>query len=145
MDLGAGAFIVIALVSLAFISLRAANVQSLGNASTYELQVYFQNIGGLEARSPVKSAGIIVGRVSELKLDQESYEAVAHLNIVSNYQFPDDSSFSVVSTNLLGSQYVNIEAGGSTSMLADGDEAEGNSALILEELISKFLFDKAAE
>lgn len=144
-DLGAGAFIIIALISLAFIALRAANVDTLGAASTYELRIYFQNIGGLVTRSPVKSSGIIVGRVAALDLDHDTYEAVARLEIETKYQFPDDSSFSVVSTNLLGSQYVNIEAGGSADMLGDGDETEGNSALILEDLISKFLFDKAAE
>lgn len=144
-DFGAGLLIVLAVISMIFIALRAANLSNVGSLQTYQVNVSFENIGALKSSSPVKSSGIVVGRVEDLILDQESYEAVAALQLEKNFNFPDDSTFSVVSTNLLGDQYINIEAGGSTNMLADGDTAFGNSAIILEDLISKFLFDKAAE
>ncbi|MBF2735760.1 MAG: outer membrane lipid asymmetry maintenance protein MlaD [Betaproteobacteria bacterium AqS2] len=144
-DLGAGLLLLIAIVSLAFIALRAANFDALGGASTYSLAVSFENIGNLKAQSPVKSSGIIVGRIAALSLDQENFEAIAHVDIDQRYSFPDDSTFAIVSTNLLGEQYINIVAGGSETALADGDRALGNSALILEDLIGKFIFDKAAE
>ena len=144
-DLGAGVFIIIAIVGLIFIAIRTANLNNINTADTYEISVTFENIGALNTNSPVKSSGIIVGQVERLGLDQENYEAIATLKIQTNYSFPDDSVFSVVSTNLLGDQYINIEAGGSDTMLAAGDFTTGNSAIILEDLISKFLFDQAAE
>ena len=144
-DLGAGLFVVLAVLSLAFLALRAANLTRYGTTETYTISVSFENIGGLRNRSPVKSSGIVVGRISELGLDQDNYEAVADLDIDTAYQFPADSTFSVVSTNLLGDQYVNIEAGGDDTLLTNGDFVAGNSAIILEDLISKFLFDKASE
>ncbi len=144
-DLGAGLLVILAIASLAFLALRAANLTRAGSLDTYTLNVSFENIGGLRSRSPVKSSGIVVGRITDLSLDQDNYEAVAQLDIETGYQFPADSIFSVVSTNLLGDQYVNIEAGGADELLGDGDLVTGNSAIILEDLISKFLFDKAAE
>ena len=144
-DLGAGLFIILAVISLIFIALRAANLTNVNIATTYSLAVSFENIGGLKERSPVKSSGIVVGRITSLNLDQDNYEAIALLDIDSSFTFPEDSTFSVVSTNLLGDQYINIEAGGADKMLSDGDITVGNSAIILEDLISKFLFDEAAE
>lgn len=144
-DLGAGLLLLIAIVSLAFIALRAANLDALGGGATYSLAVSFENIGNLKAQSPVKSSGIVVGRIASLSLDQENFEAVALVDIDQRFSFPDDSTFAIVSTNLLGEQYINIVAGGSDTALGDGDRALGNSALILEDLISKFIFDKAAE
>lgn len=144
-DFGAGLFIILAFISLAFIALRAVNLDNVGGLQTYQINVSFENIGALKTSSPVKSAGIVVGRVQGLKLDQDRYEAIASLTIEESYTFPEDSIFSVVSTNLLGDQYINIEAGGSDTKLQDGSTAFGNSAIILEDLISKFLFDKAAE
>lgn len=144
-DFGAGLFIILAVIGLVFIALRAANLSNVGSLSTYQLDISFENIGALKTSSPVKSSGIVVGRVRQLRLDQQTYEAIAELHIDTRYNFPDDSTFSVVSTNLLGDQYINIEAGGSDTMLADGDSTYGNSAIILEDLISKFLFDSAAE
>lgn len=144
-DLGAGLAIILAIISLMFLSLRAVNFDNVGGLKTYQVNVSFENIGALKTSSPVKSSGIIVGRVQELSLDQDNYEAIAELAIENNYTFPEDSIFSVVSTNLLGDQYINIEAGGADTNLQDGAAVFGNSAIILENLISQFLFDKAAE
>lgn len=144
-DFGAGLLIILAVVSLVFIAMRAANLTNVTTAATYTVNVSFENIGALKTSSPVKSSGIVVGRVEDLALDLENYEAIASLEIEESYKFPEDSSFSIVSTNLLGDQYINIEAGGSEAMIAGDDTVFGNSAIILEDLISKFLFDKAAE
>ena len=144
-DFGAGIFIILATVALVFIALRAANLTNVNTSDTYTVNVSFENIGGLNVRSPVKSSGIVVGRVIDLLLDQDNFEAIAVLALYQEYNFPEDSTFSVVSTNLLGDQYVNVEAGGADDNLSDGDTTIGNSAIILEDLISKFLFNEAAE
>ena len=144
-DLLAGLLILAAACSMVFISLRAASLGEYDDSDTYSVKVTFTNIGQLKEQSPVKSSGIIVGRVEDLAFDSEEYEAVAYLAIYSRHRFPTDSTFSVVSTNLLGDQYINVEAGGADEFLEEGDVKIGNSAIILEELISKFLFDKASE
>ena len=144
-DLLAGLLVIIALISLTFIALKAANISSATTGETYLLDVRFENIGGVQEKAPVKSSGVLVGRVDEIRLDTEDYEAIVTLAIDQQYQFPKDSIFSIVSANLLGGQYIHIDAGGHDESLAHGDTAFGNSALILEELIGKFLFDKARE
>ena len=144
-DLLAGLLIIAAACSLVFISLRAASIGDFDDSGTYAIKVKFTNIGQLKEQSPVKSSGINVGRINSLVFDSEEYEAVAHVEIYNRHRFPSDSTFSVVSTNLLGDQYINIEAGGADDFLEQGDVRIGNSAIILEELISKFLFDKAGE
>ena len=144
-DLLAGLLILAAACSMVFISLRAASLGEYDDSDTYLVKVTFTNIGQLKEQSPVKSSGIIVGRVEALAFDSEEYEAIASLAIYSRHRFPADSIFSVVSTNLLGDQYINVEAGGADELIEEGDIKIGNSAIILEELISKFLFDKAGE
>ena len=144
-DLLAGLLIIAAACSIVFISLRAASLGEFDDSDTYSLKIAFTNIGQLKEQSPIKSSGINVGRISSLSFDGDNYEAIANIEIYSRYRFPSDSTFSVVSTNLLGDQYINVEAGGADKFLEDGDVKIGNSAIILEELISKFLFDKAGE
>ncbi len=144
-DLLAGILIVAAVASLIFIALRAADLGNINTATTYSIDVKFTNIGQLKPRSPVKSSGINVGRVASMRLDGDEYEAIVSLELEAGYRFPRDSVFSIVSTNLLGDQYINIEAGGDEEYLAAGDTRIGNSAIILEDLISKFLFDEAGE
>lgn len=144
-DLWAGLLVILGIISLVFIALRAANISAIDTSESYRVLVSFENIGGIKERSPVRSSGVLVGRVEEVSLDTDIYEAVVAVVIQDSYRFPDDSSFSVVSTNLLGDQYIHVTAGGSDEMLGDGDEVVGNSAIILEELIGKFLFDKAEE
>ncbi|MCY4325680.1 MAG: outer membrane lipid asymmetry maintenance protein MlaD [Betaproteobacteria bacterium] len=144
-DLLAGLLIIAAACSMVFIAMRAASLGEYDDSDTYSVKVTFTNIGQLKEQSPVKSSGIIVGRIDSLAFDSEEFEAVAHLELYPRNRFPSDSSFSIVSTNLLGDQYINVEAGGADELLEDGDAKVGNSAIILEELISKFLFDKAGE
>lgn len=144
-NLLAGMLIIAAAASIVFIALKAANLSEIGTVQSYNISANFDNIGQLKPRSPVKSSGVLVGRVNNIELDTKNFVAVASLDIENKYIFPADSIFSIVSTNLLGDQYINIEAGGDEKNLADGAKVNGNSAIILEELISKFLFDKASD
>ena len=144
-DLLAGLLFVAAAASIVFIALRAANLTEYDPSSQYHVKISFANIGQLKVRSPVKSSGVVVGRVQRISFDSEMYVALVEVGINEEYQFPADSIFSIVSTNLLGDQYVSIEVGGADEFLVDGQNLVGNSAIILEELISKFLFDGGEE
>ncbi len=139
----AGLLVIFGVGALVFVALQAANIGAIDAAKTYQIKVRFENLGGIKQRSAVRSSGILVGRVDSVLLDSDIYEAVASLSIEETYRFPADSIFSIVSTNLLGDQYVNIVAGGADEMLENGDSVLGNSALILEDLIGNFLVDTA--
>jgi len=146
LDLWVGFFVVLGFVALLFLALRVGNVSSANFAETYQLTAKFDNIGGLKVRGPVKSAGVVVGRVTEIRFDSESYEAVATLTIDSRYRFPKDTFASILTAGLLGEQYVGLDAGGDEKMLKSGDVvAKTQSAVVLEKLISQFMFTKASE
>lgn len=113
---------------------------------TYPVVTKFDNIGGLKPRAPVKSAGVVVGRVADIKFDDKSFQAKVTLELQSRYQFPKDSSAKILTSGLLGEQYIGLEPGGDTANLAAGDQIKmTQSAIVLENLISQFLFSKAAE
>lgn len=145
LDFAVGLFVVCAAVALVFIALRAANITSISGAGGYVIRAQFDHIGSLTERAPVKSAGVRVGRVKAIRFDNEQFIAEAQLVIEKQYVFPVDSIFSIVSSNLLGGQYVSIDAGGAEENLQPETVVNGNSAIVLEHLISKFLFDKASE
>ena len=146
LDLWVGFFVVLGFVALLFLALRVGNVSSANFADTYQLTAKFDNIGGLKVRGPVKSAGVVVGRVSEIRFDQENYEAVATLTIDSRYRFPKDTFASILTAGLLGEQYVGLDAGGDEKMLKAGDVfTKTQSAVVLEKLIGQFMFNKASE
>jgi len=106
----------------------------------------FANIGGLKVRAPIKSAGVVVGRVAEIRFDDQTYEAIVTMKLDSQYKFPRDTVAKILTSGLLGEQYIGLEAGGDTKMLANGDRLRlTQSAVVLENLISQFLFNKAAE
>ncbi len=144
-DFVVGLFVLAAMAAAVFIALRAANLTEFYGENGYSVRVRFENIGSLGQRSPVKSGGVKVGQVKAISFNSEDFVAEVELWIDSPHRFPRDSIFSIVSSNLLGGQYVSIEAGGDDELLAGGEVVEGNSALVLEHLISKFLFDKAGE
>lgn len=145
-DFWVGLFVVAGMGALLFLALRVGNLTSfVTTADTYNILVSFENIGGLKVRAPVKSAGVVVGRVADITLDTVKYEAVARLRIEKRFQFPKDTFASILTSGLLGEQYVGLAAGGDDKMLAEGDKLKGNSALILEDLIGKFLYNKAQE
>lgn len=143
-DFWVGLFVLLGIIALAFLALRAGNMSSFSFAPTYQVTARFDNLGGLKTRAPVKSSGVVVGRVASIGFDNTRYQAVATLDIEEKYQFPDDSSASILTSGLLGEQYVGITPGGSDKMLAQGGEIKyTQSAVVLEELISKFLYNSA--
>ena len=110
------------------------------------MQAKFDNIGGLKVRGPVKSAGVVVGRVADIHFDGKTYEAVVTLKIDQRYRFPKDTFAAIYTSGLLGEQFVGLDVGGDEKMLNPGDViAKTQSAVVLEKLISQFLFNKAAE
>ena len=145
-DLWVGIFVAAGLGALLFLALKVGNLASFSTAQTYLVQAKFANIGGLKVRAPVKSAGVVVGRVAEIRFDNETYEAVAMLKLEASYRFPRDTSAKILTSGLLGEQYIGLEAGGNPAMLKDGERLRiTQSAVVLENLISQFLFSKAAE
>ncbi len=146
LDLWVGFFVVFGFAALLFLALRVGNLSSSNFAETYQLTAKFDNIGGLKVRGPVKSAGVVVGRVTEIHFDSATYEAVATLTIDGRYHFPKDTFASILTAGLLGEQYIGLDAGGDEKMLKAGDVvAKTQSAVVLEKLISQFMFNKASE
>ena len=146
LDLWVGFFVILGFAGLLFLALRVGNVSSANFAETYRLTAKFDNIGGLKVRGPVKSAGVVVGRVAEIRLDPGSYEAQVTLTIDSRYRFPKDTFASILTAGLLGEQYIGLDAGGDEKLLKDGDVVgKTQSAVVLEKLISQFMFNKASE
>jgi len=146
LDLWVGFFVVFGFAALLFLALRVGNLSSSNFAETYQLTAKFDNIGGLKVRGPVKSAGVVVGRVTEIHFDSDTYEAVATLTIDGRYHFPKDTFASILTAGLLGEQYIGLDAGGDEKMLKAGDVvAKTQSAVVLEKLISQFMFNKASE
>lgn len=144
-DIVIGLFVAFAVAGTVFIALRSANITDISKNDGYSIYLQFDNVGSLVERSPVKSSGVRVGQIRTIRYNNDDHIADVEIVINNAYQFPTDSIFSIVSSNLLGGQYIAIEVGGEEEMLKDGDEMVGNSAIILEELIGQFLFDKAGE
>jgi phospholipid/cholesterol/gamma-HCH transport system substrate-binding protein len=142
-----GLFVVIGAAALLFLSLKAANLLTLSWAdNTYPVQARFDNIGGLKPRAAVKSAGVVVGRVESISFDDNNYQASVRLALDRRYVFPKDSSLNIITSGLLGEQYIGIEAGAADKNLMAGDViTTTQSAVVLENLISQFLYSKAAE
>ncbi len=141
-----GVFVLLGIGALGFLALKAANLGSFSGGDTYSVVAKFDNIGGLKVRSPVRSAGVPVGRVASIVLDPKTYQGVVRLDIRSSVQFPADSSARILTSGLLGDQYIGLEPGGDEKMLAAGDAIRSTqSAVVLESLISQFLFNKAAD
>ena len=145
-DFWVGLFVLLGIIALVFLALRAGNLSSFSFAPTYKVQAYFDNLGGLKVRAPVKSSGVVVGRVASLSFDNERYQAVVTLDIETGFQFPADSSASILTSGLLGEQYIGLTPGGDEKMLATGSTIQyTQSAVVLEELISKFLYSSASD
>lgn len=145
-DLWVGVFVAIGLAALVFLALQVGNLSSANMAETYVLQARFDNIGGLKVRAPVKSAGVVVGRVRAIEFDAERYVAVVKMDIDQRFPFPRDTIATILTSGLLGEQYVGMKVGGDIEMLKNGDViAKSQSAVVLEDLIGQFLFSKAAE
>ncbi len=144
-DLWVGIFVALGIGGLLFLSLKVGNLLTLSTAPTYRLEARFDNVGGLKNRAPVKAAGVVVGRVERVTLDPKTYEAVVAMRIDEGYRFTRDSIAAIQTSGLLGEVYIGIDAGGDTQMIPDGGRiAKTQSAVVLEKLISQFLFDKAS-
>ena len=145
-DLWVGVFVALGIAALLFLALKVGNLATFSTSQTYQVEAKFANIGGLKVRGPVKSAGVVVGRVAGIRFDNESYEAIVSMTVDLSYQFPRDTTAKILTSGILGEQYVGLEAGGDGVMLKQGDRIRlTQSAVVLENLISQFLFNKAAE
>ena len=139
-----GGFVLLGVLGLVFLALKAANLGSLGGSDAYTLTANFDNIGGLKARAPVRTAGVTVGRVKSIQLDPKTYQGVVTLDIDKGYKFPKDTSAKILTAGLLGDQYVGLEPGGDDKDLAAGGViAQTQSAVVLEILIGQFIAGKA--
>jgi phospholipid/cholesterol/gamma-HCH transport system substrate-binding protein len=145
-DIWVGLFVLIGAAALLFLALQSANLLSLNFQKTYSLVARFDNIGGLKPQTAVKSAGVVVGRVESITFDDKNFQASVTLAMQSRYSFPKDSSLKILTSGLLGEQYIGIEAGADAKNLQAGDTVtETQSAVVLENLISQFIYSKAAE
>ena len=145
-DFWVGLFVLIGAVALLFLSLQSANLLSLNFQSSYQVAAKFDNIGGIKPKAPVKSAGVVVGRVDGIAFDDKSFQARVTLAMDKRYNFPKDSSLKILTSGLLGEQYIGIEAGADDKNLAAGDViSTTQSAVVLENLISQFLYSKASD
>jgi phospholipid/cholesterol/gamma-HCH transport system substrate-binding protein len=145
-DLWVGLFVVIGAAALLFLALKAGNLLSLSFEPVYRVSARFDNIGGLKARAAVKSAGVVVGRITRISFDDKSFQATVEMELEQRFAFPKDSSVKILTAGLLGEQYLGIEPGASEKTLLAGDViTQTQSAVVLETLISQFLFNKAAD
>jgi phospholipid/cholesterol/gamma-HCH transport system substrate-binding protein len=145
-DLWVGVFVTAGVAALLTLALKVGNATSVSAADGYLVYGQFDNIGGLKPRTPVKSAGVVVGRVISIAFDDQKFTARVTMRIDKRYAFPKDTSASILTSGLLGEQYVGLDAGGDNANLKDGDELKlTQSAVVLEKLIGQFLYGKAAE
>jgi phospholipid/cholesterol/gamma-HCH transport system substrate-binding protein len=145
-DIWVGLFVLIGTAALLFLALQSANLLSLNFQKTYAVTARFDNIGGLKPQTAVKSAGVVVGRVESITFDDKNFQASVTIALQSRYSFPKDSSLKILTSGLLGEQYIGIEAGADEKNLQAGDVITATqSAVVLENLISQFLYSKAAE
>ncbi|MBV1774521.1 outer membrane lipid asymmetry maintenance protein MlaD [Burkholderiaceae bacterium DAT-1] len=145
-DFWVGLFVAMVFLAIAFLALRVSGSSGATQAATYNVTATFDNIGGLKVKAPVKSAGVVVGRVLDIQFDSKRYRAIVKLALDPRYQFTKDSSAEILTSGILGEQYIGLTPGADETMLKDGDQISlTSSAIVLEQLISQFLFSKAAE
>ncbi len=146
LDVWVGILVAIGIIALFGLATKVGNLTSNNIKNTYSINAYFENIGGLKPRAPVKSAGVVVGRVQSIIFDTEAYHAVVNINIDGRYVFPKDTFANIYTAGLLGEQYIALEAGGDLENLAPGDRIiQTQDAVVLEKLISQFLYNSASE
>lgn len=146
LDLWVGMFVVAGIAALVMLAMKVGNLSTYNVSESYELHAYFSNIGGLKPKASVRSAGVLVGRVTEITLDTERYEARVVMSLDKRYQFPKDTFANILTSGLLGEQYIGLAPGGDEEMLQNGGQLKmTQSAVVLEDLIGKFLYSKAAE
>jgi phospholipid/cholesterol/gamma-HCH transport system substrate-binding protein len=145
-DVWVGMFVLLGAAAILFLALKAGNLLSLSFAPTYTVVARFDNIGGLKAQAAVKSAGVVIGRVRSITFDAKTFQAQVEMSLNKDVTFPKDSSAKILTAGLLGEQYIGLEAGYDATNLAQGDAIkQTQSAVVLESLISQFLYNKAAD
>jgi phospholipid/cholesterol/gamma-HCH transport system substrate-binding protein len=146
LDIWVGLFVLLGALAVMFLALKVGNMSSISFGPSYTVIARFDNIGGLKPRAPVKSAGVVVGRVESIAFNDKTFQAQVTLRLQGEVQFPKDSSAKILTSGLLGEQYIGIEPGGDEKNFAEGDRIKSTqSAIVLENLISQFLFSKAAD
>jgi phospholipid/cholesterol/gamma-HCH transport system substrate-binding protein len=146
LDLWVGLFVIAGIAALLFLALKVGSMSTVNATDSYEVTARFENIGGLKARAPVKSAGVVVGRVTDIRFDNKTYDAEVTLRLDKRYAFPKDTSATIMTSGLLGEQYIGLEAGGDSQKLKDKDRILiTQDAVVLENLIGQFLYGKAQE
>jgi phospholipid/cholesterol/gamma-HCH transport system substrate-binding protein len=146
LDLWVGMFVVAGIAALVMLAMKVGNLSTYNVSDTYQIQAYFSNIGGLKPKASIKSAGVLVGRVTGITLDTERYEARVTMSLDKRYQFPKDTFANILTSGLLGEQYVGLVPGGDSEMIiAGGQIKQTQSAMVLEDLIGKFIYSKADE
>ncbi len=144
LDLWVGVFVVAGIAALVVLVLKVGNLSTYNVSETYQLQAHFTNVGGLKPTASIRSAGVLVGRVTSITLDTDRYEAKVTMSIDKRYQFPKDTFANILTSGLLGEQYIGLVPGGDEQMLKNGDEfKKTQSAVVLEDLIGKFLYSTA--
>lgn len=145
-DLWVGIFVVLGITALVFLAMKVGNLAGAQLVEPYALTAEFDNIGGLKARAAVKSAGVVVGRIDAIELNPENFRATVHMRVDKRYNFPRDTFATINTSGLLGEQYIGLEPGGDEEVLKDGEKMrKTQSAVVLEKLISQFMFGKAEE
>ena len=146
LDLWVGMFVVAGIAALVMLAMKVGNLGTYNVSDTYQVHAYFTNIGGLKPKASIRSAGVLVGRVTAITLDTKKYEANVEMSIDKRYQFPNDTFANILTSGLLGEQYIGLMPGGDEEMVKNGGEfKQTQSAMVLEDLISKFMYSKAAE
>jgi phospholipid/cholesterol/gamma-HCH transport system substrate-binding protein len=146
LDLWVGMFVVAGIAALVMLAMKVGNLSTYNVSETYQVQAYFSNIGGLKPKASIKSAGVLVGRVTDITLDTERYEAKVTMSLDKRYQFPKDTFANILTSGLLGEQYIGLVPGGDSEMIkAGGQIKQTQSAMVLEDLIGKFIYSKADE
>jgi phospholipid/cholesterol/gamma-HCH transport system substrate-binding protein len=146
LDFWVGLFVIAGIAALLFLALKVGSMNAVKTSDSYAVIARFDNVGSLKPRAPVKSAGVVVGRVADIRFDNEIYEAAVTLRLDKRYAFPKDTSAAIMTSGLLGEQYIGLEAGGDSAKLKDKDRILiTQSAVVLENLIGQFLYGKAQE
>lgn len=146
LNLAVGGFVLLGILALLFMALQVSNLRAMSNGSTYEVVAFFDNIGGLKPRAAVKSAGVVVGRVRQIQFDDQQYQAKVIIDLDARYEFPKDSSAKILTSGLLGDNYIGLEPGAEDESLKPADRIRmTQSAVVLENLISQFLYNRPPE
>lgn len=146
LDLWVGMFVVAGVAALVVLAMKVGNLGTYNVSESYQVHAYFSNIGGLKPKASIRSAGVLVGRVTSISLDTKRYEADVVMSLDKRYRFPEDTFANILTSGLLGEQYIGLMPGGDDEMLKNGAQiSHTQSAMVLEDLISKFMYSKAAE